>query len=393
MKPASDTSSKAISAAELIAARISDIESQLREIEQLTIEHPLEPINPERVEAARAFCAEAHALKDSMALDNSDNRQAIYRAVLNAQVEIDYALFPNIDPLQGWVRTRESDLIENSLCVDTQLMRLYFSSVHQGALVEFDYKPRKANLSNSAYRQSSQKNLLGNISVLPSLKEHLLTISEADIVSADLAKIVKNQCKAISPATNKILRHTPDTVGLRFNVALNSAGTDYTLFRDLFFRSGIGAHEQYYTTGFSSEYWLEGAETPSADSYLLIDWNFSLPTASAETSFARALASFGGESEAVLHFTSSQLLDHSYAPGGLYGLRLIDGTDNFVFDVRFSKPLFRILLSPIYIDNNANREGAAQEERLFQGVNVQFLLRAKDIFQDNHANTMFLSIR
>ena len=108
---------------------------------------------------------------------------------------------------------------------------------------------------------------------------------------------------------------------------------------------------------------------------------FMLPSGTQNGVSLRPLSSAGGEGKTALKLDDPLLLQTKDVEGGLYGGRLIDGIDNFVMDIRSAKPLSALGCFPLVSESS------------FGGFVMLFFLDARRIFQDDKANTIFLSIR
>ena len=112
---------------------------------------------------------------------------------------------------------------------------------------------------------------------------------------------------------------------------------------------------------------------------------FMLPSATLGGASLRPLSSAGGEGPKVFPLETALLLENKDVEGGLCGGRLIDGIENFVMDIRSAKPLNALGCFPLTYQH----QGTAA----FGGIVLLFFLEARRVFQDDKANTIFLSIR
>ena len=139
----------------------------------------------------------------------------------------------------------------------------------------------------------------------------------------------------------EIIRRSPDIVVIRNCVANQTRQfiSDYTL------RSGVGGHGPNSTAGFSLDYWIE-QENSSSEDDCVIETRFCLPSAELGGLSYRPLLVAGGEATEAEFFSETNELDSADFPSGLYGVRLIDGIKYLVVDIRSSKPLSSISITP-----------------------------------------------
>ena len=112
-----------------------------------------------------------------------------------------------------------------------------------------------------------------------------------------------------------------------------------------------------------------------------------LPSGDKRVLSVRPLLSAAGTHDKALSCDEDLIVRPSDAPGGLHGLRLIDGLDNLVMDLRSAKPVSAIAVLSI--------AGAPQVDGSpgYSGTTVLFFYEARRFFRDDRANTLFLSIK
>ncbi len=359
----------------ILAERVDRLADAVAPLPERIKTMPKEIHNREHLLAAqKAFLAARSSELWNLRAGILPSRRAIVEHVVRAQVEIDTLMKPETDPTIGWVdyelRDFDGDGIDDVIA-DTQLLRLAFSAGTAGGLASFEYKARKADLTGAYHPDGNCESFV----------DGLLEIAADKIKPADLPGISARITPAQGDrAETLVTKHTKDLFGLRL---LRSSGKQrwvkhYTL------RAGIGAHLSNSTTGFSCEYWIEG-DVPAPSASAVTRFVFLLPSATDSGASLRPLASAGGESQKVFPLAEPLVLKHGDVEGGLYGGRLIDGIENFVMDIRSAKPLSALGCYPLRY-----RE---REVECFGGFVLLFFVDAKRIYQDDKANTIFLSIR
>ncbi|HQH27753.1 MAG TPA: hypothetical protein PLP17_10185, partial [Oligoflexia bacterium] len=306
-----------------------------------------------------------------------------YGALLEAQVAVDKIWRPETDPVDGWVdlaAVPRADGGEETV-VDNPFQRLYFAHSLGGALVEYDYKPRKLNLLNCEARTANS---------VPAFCGKLLT-REAGGGFTQLGG-------EFSFSSVRLIRKSPDLLKVRFveklEAGASGARREWTgsLYKDFTVRAGLGAHQANATTGFSLEYWLESDVPAAADMFVGVEWTMMLPSGDPRVMSARPLLCVGGESERVLALTQSWLLDSAFHPGGLYGVRLIDGLEGLVIDLRASHRLDFIELAPLWSEGRSAVDSELEQSMCFGGTRVRFIAPLSAFAGDYRSNTIFVSI-
>lgn len=361
------------------ASRLSSIESRLQTIPALLERAPNYATNKERYEQAVALYNEAKQtlaeLQSSEEIAaNADLRIKFFTALLAADVEMDYINHPDIDPNTGWVNLQgiTRNHVANPIQIDTQLLNVEFSPDFSGTIRSIGYKPRKICLCNSYHLSDS----------VPFLSAQIFHAKDQDELFAALEANRKSTA-AISKQP-QLLKHTPSLASFRF---MNELAPGISLVKDYSFKSGVGAHLQNSTTGFQLEYWTEITQPISADTFLIIGATLLLQTPAAEAYSLRALTSVGGATDNAWPLDTAWESSANATPGGLHGARIVDSIKNLVVDFRSAKPLHAALVRPSFFPN-----GAAEEDRLFQGFEIFFAQRLSQVSDLSHANTIFLSI-
>ena len=287
-----------------------------------------------------------------------------FNAVLKTQVDIDFVPKPEVDPNTGWVRFMVENYnndLEELFCIDTQLMTLRFSPYYQGAMLGFEYKPRKNNFS------------------VPSdgISPNFLTYFADSIEFSASAQGCRGEVSSPHKTEVRILSHTQDLLQVLFKPLEPTAAN--AIFKHYKVKAGLGAHLPNSTTGFSMRYWFDYAHANPAGKFLVLEMNLLLPTGVPGSISAQALMSVGGVDSRLHDLNQKTLLDK--APGGLHGIRLIDGLDNFVMDIRSAQRLVAVLLHPLFDKNN-----------IHCGTQVKFYIKTDDVGHIDKANTIFVSI-
>ncbi len=321
----------------------------------------LSTINDGRYKLAQKFYEETvNAFNE----DNDSIRAyaRFYKQLITTQVNIDAVPKPDVDPNSGWVRLNVenyNDQANEIVNFDTQLITLRIVPSNQGALIGLEYKPRKTNLLSpcQTFNCGSFKNyFLENKSVF------------------DIAELKSKDNNTNSSVT--ILAHTQDFMHIRCKTPqFNNVATIY---KDYKVKAGIGAHLNNSTTGFLLRYWCDDAVTKHLPQYFVFEAAILLPSAVENGMACQALTSIGGVNQKQLKLTKPQEINDT--SGGNYGVRLIDGLNNFVMDLRSAKHLDTILTLPIFRNDE------------YRGTKILFFVKTTDIFSFDKANTIFVSI-
>jgi hypothetical protein len=303
-----------------------------------------------------------------------------YHALLQAQVSLDAIGHSEIDPRDGWIELNPGEQTpENSGCdwiLDNPFLRLYFSTQASG-IKAIDYKPRKIQL------------LPLNPKFLSFRGAVLKTIEESPPFTPEL----------LSPPLGpefRVIMKSPSLIRARLSEKLRSPLADPTsetalLNKDFTVRAGLGAFLQDATTGFSLEYWLENCTWNDKDSLnLALAWHIYLPSGEQESLSARPLLCVGAQAEQTVSLASSVRLDSSAFPGGLHGVRLIDGVQGYTIDFRSAKKLGHIYLLS---EDPDNLQKSALNTPLphYLGTTVVFSSALADVSASDRTNTIFVS--
>ncbi|MFN8389530.1 MAG: hypothetical protein U0136_04500 [Bdellovibrionota bacterium] len=374
----------------LLSERREALRRALIPLPELIKTMPKEAANTERLRAARRFYLKTHhadfMLGTAKQFRSHKLRRAFADAVLCAQVELDTIVHPEVDPLHGWITYAvESGAGQHTpkVVVDSQLKTLFFEPTLAGALVEFDYKPRKVNLSNTSDLQCR------NLSFIDGVLELSSAELKASSMQAVAERLVPQEGDRAEPL---VTRHTPDLFGLRLIRTLTpkslktESSAAVSLVKHYAVKAGIGAYLNNATTGFSVEHWVEGTPPSGSNHYLVSQFCFSLPSGNAEGMSLRPLSIAGGTAEVALTLDELRFVENRDVPGGLYGTRLIDGINGFVMDLRSAKPLNGMAVFPLVADPELPPEDGCG------GVCCLFFVELRRVTGDDKANTIFLSI-
>lgn len=289
-------------------------------------------------------------------------RIAAFAAVISADVEIEAIRYADIDPNEGWARLLEKTPTADYYTIDTQLLRMTFSRKSHGGLISCHYKPRKINLCNVLCQSDYRYSFCTSLIEKPENASQLL--HSAPAAPATEINYLKN-------------RRTSGLVGIRLTKSF-AQHSDVKLVEDYTVRSGLGAYNNNSTTGWTFEHWLEGK--PSDNALVRIDFHFQLATPIPHAISTRALTIASAEAEHAAFLDKPHLLQTNDISGGLHGIRLIDGINNFTIDLRSAKPLVAATVIPQI------------EGEVLQGIAASFYLPAKNLLEDNHSNTIYVSI-
>lgn len=310
-------------------------------------------------------------------------RRRAFSDLITAQVMLDECLYPGTDPTNGWVHheIREpAPLHTGEIVVDTQLLRLYFDFSAGGAPSLFDYKPRKANLWHSLNSPATDQ--AGCILSAPFAG--LYDQQQLTRGNRRTALVGGQLGKPSTPERPLITRNTPDLLGIRFRQPVAPDPDSCTFFHEYFFRSGIGAHLPNATTGWRSEFWLEGAQAKPG---LLLGVNYliELPAGDLQGEYAKPLLCVGGIGDGRYPLTTEKLILSNSVPGGLYGIRLVDGITDLIFDLRTAKPVWGIAIAPVITVDPT-------EPATPTTISVLILFEPTKIFGDERRGLLFCSI-
>ena len=358
--------------------RVIALEPRLSSVPDYISRHPHQGKNLTSYHTARKHylqsqCYLYHQLKESSASRVHALMREGFQHLLSTEVEIDAIKHSDVDPSNGWLHLKERPAPCGSpeSSIDNPFIRIYFDAAQGGAIAEFDYKPRKLNLVPSGGACSAC----------------FCTVRGDEIIFPDTAA-AHAQLQMPPNSGPKVLRRNPDLAALRFTESLSGGPPqiEYTISKDFYVRAGLGAYQANSTTGFNIEYWISGPTEPPADLHVAFFFSFIFPSGDLRVMSGRPLLCAGGETEWVFPLEKENLLHSTDVPGGLYGLRLIDGIDSFIIDLRSAKPFSFIKYQPRPVDGYSVFEGAAG------GIGLTFISSARTLWQDETSNTIFLSI-
>ncbi len=350
--------------------------AELEDLARQPVERPLTLNEIETQQRALAFLETARGELVSTKHQAAPVRDSVIRSYLSAQVEIDTILSPRVDPNDGWVKLVDRAPAGRTI-VDTQLMRLEFTDC--GDLVSLGYKPRKCELVAQLAADAGAWLFASNW-------------------VADSAPFV--------------LARTPGFLRIRFaesTAAETTASESSRIQLDKIFsvKSGIGAYLNDSTTGFSLEIKRKNSKVAEVSAPLNTLPSFKLrqvillPSGVAAMASVAPLLSFGGVGKADLDFTTAEFTANSL-PGGLFGVRLVDGLDDFTVDFRSSKPILRVearqlfdftLADSIAADVvAADGVAAVGDNKIYLGMEFELEIDAATLVDEDHPFTIFCSI-
>ncbi|MBN1542457.1 DUF1926 domain-containing protein [candidate division KSB1 bacterium] len=135
--------------------RMLQARKELSELENdNNVSHPMQKRIRDHIYAAQCNCPYWHGLFGGLYLTNL--RHAIYRHLLEAQIDIDRLRHTDEEMRKGWVHVEQGDMNcdgLNECMIDTDRMRLYFAPQKGASLYEWDYKARRVNLVDTLSRR------------------------------------------------------------------------------------------------------------------------------------------------------------------------------------------------------------------------------------------------
>ena len=325
-----------------------------------------------------------HALYDSDFYTNAtkshiNQSSEFYEHLIRGHVDMEASFYPDVDPNTGWINHKVIDTTSSQgelIVVNSQLMRLYLLPNQGGGIGAFFYKPRKINLCMPTL--GSPDNLCA-------------TFRLRKIKSSD-----NSYCSALNKSKALVTRQTLDALYIRFLTPLLIPNADISIASEFRFNAGIGAHLANSTTGLSLEYWIEGDTNNfnSTEDYLIdLTWSILLPCATPDALSLSSLQCVGGVSKSTVSMAEQQTIKNSDVEGGLYGARLIDGLQSLVIDLRTSKPLTEMQISPLFIaKSNIEKSSKAQTENTYYGTTLRLTSSLKRLKDSASPITAFLSI-
>ena len=231
-----------------------------------------------------------------------------------------------------------------------------------------EYKPRKISL---------QSVLGGDGTIIPSFSERLVRIGPG--VPPSRAFSVESRCTEA-----RVTQRAGGVVVSRFVNTVGGAGS-ITLQKDVTVRAGIGGHLSNSTTGFSLEYSIEDEGQIHPELHLVIQCAILLPSAEPSAASLYPLMCVGGVSPSRHAFAEAQLITSDKVPGGVYGARLIDTLQDFMVDIRTSRPLWGMFFEPV----NSSPLGKAP---LYQGSILSLVVPCSRLKGGLSGFNLFLSI-
>lgn len=341
-------------------ARASRLETQLEYIKdnQSTLAS-LEIINKRLPSASNSLAKAMEILNSTNEKASYENRSEYYKHVIFSQVDVDTILKPEVDPNNGWVEHRlltDGDSRE-SLFLDTQLMSMQVGiDDFHGQIRSLEYKPKKINLAHTENSNLSNEYLCTSVG----------SCSEKE-----------NDNEIQKPCTYSIIKDTPDVVCAQFSLPLSSQNT---LKKNIEIRSGIGAHLNNSTTGFSIEYWIESDEI-NTDQLLCSSWTLTPKSEVLSACRIQPLLCVGAVSDESFCPDKEIVFDKNSISAGIYGLRFIDGVHTLAIDFRWSQAIETLRTQPKYSSDGQ-----------FEGLSIEFYNNARKLSLNEKQYFMFVSI-
>ena len=312
-------------------------------------------------------------------LSRPELRSAFNQLVISADVELDYLLNPKVDPTIGWVRLAKHEGAAggtDEFTIDTQLAKFSLHPSGAGALTALEFKPAKWNVLST----------MDPATLLPlgSFVDSVVALTEQERTSGTIPRLFGRELPTRKARPTK---HSRDLLTLRVEGPLSDRFPQGVAIKDFSFKAGIGAHLPNATTGLTLEYWIESETQFAADDYHVVEVNLIFPSLHPGSIAAKALMCVGGVSPEQHSLDVERRFPTNSVEGGLFGVRLIDGISGFAMDLRSSKQLSLMHISPL---------GTAQTSKApsssFQGIALRIALPASRIVSDGKSNTLFVSI-
>ena len=323
----------------------------IEEYEKLAAFHQA---SPGRVSASRLHDAD-HALKsvaDQQTYEGCtselEKRCVFDRQLISAVVATENAYSPEVDPNVGWLRIAVSGIDQSEISrlhVNTQLLDAILEPKRCGAVKSLTFKPRKVALVSQLNEEIS------TLFCYP----HLGNVSDP------------------GHTNYKLMRHTPDNAVLRFTTTWESCPMTYCC--DYQFKSGLGAYRNNSTTGLRYDFWLENCGDNPPSVTINIGATLLLPSATPLGISVQNLLPGGGCA------SESTELDHLVTFEPTNGIRLTDGLNSFVVDLRLAREITRISAEPFFMPDGS-----------YVGTHLDFTVSVQAIRDIDHANSIHLSL-
>ena len=347
--------------------RLEFLRTRMKLLPQLIENNPSYFVNRERfkrtqLDFARAQYGPGPANKGTLRERYLARRNAV-RYLLCAEVEADAISHPEVDPSDGWINRQHVDYDgdgEAEWIFESPFFRCCFKP-SLSAAVEFNYKPRKIDLLNTALNSDGNYSFRGVITA-GSEQSHLAG------------------SRAI------LLRANPDIAVFRLEEKLALPGREdcYLLYKDFTVKAGLASFPAGATATFPLEYWIEETSAPTDPATFALDFCLMLPSGELGSYSARPLLCFGGEGEKAFPLLDPLEITKDKSPGGVYGVRLIDGVDNFIIDLRTTKEVAAVQLIPL-TDSESG-------EPFCGGIQVRLISPLSSVSGDTNSNILYFTV-
>ncbi|MCC6931744.1 MAG: hypothetical protein IT292_00610 [Deltaproteobacteria bacterium] len=335
---------------------LSLLQATQREYSRLLSFHCVAPgmLNEDRYNKAAELWA---ALNSGSAFDNchsnAEKRKVFYELLVLLRVDIENAYSPEIDPNIGWLSCERvfCEPLADDIMISTQLCDYSLRETYQGAISSIIYKPRRCELAGYG------ENIIERLWFYPIL------IDAGD---------------SLGPARSELITSSPDRISLRFIGSLlehNSAN----YYSEYHFKSGLGSYLNNATTGFNCSFWLN-EECAALTPLLYLDSFICLPSGTLQGVSVQPLMAAGSDVSATQDIIGKRSFNE---PSNCYGVRLFDGLNSFVLDIRFAKAVHSIEIYP--------SSKATDNIDSCIGLKLRVALKTLEIIGQDNCNSVYVS--
>ncbi len=250
-----------------------------------------------------------------------------WELLLAAHVIIDTCLHSKIDPVEGWLN---KSTIKNSSKTAITSPFIYAISDENNSTPRLYYTPRKTLISP----------LKDNFCLAFKTEETKWKVS---------SECHTNQNSTQSQSTP--MRNSPNLYGIKLRRHLDSIDS----FSVLYLKSNLGGFEKESTSGVQLDYWYEsiGSYMPTGTSIAFFA-SILFPSYMHSLSF-RYLSSFGGSSTNLFPAEPVMKINSIDQEGDINGVRIIDGINHLIMDLRLFTPLNSIEILSSYQGANTTK--------------------------------------
>lgn len=283
----------------------------------------------------------------------------LYKLLLYAEVELNYAKYPEIDPVLGWLNVPKNFSSKEIISISNPFISLEFDSNSSGILTNIDYYPRKESISGFRpsfyFSKTKQK------------------------------KYPTNSQNCLEPL---LMRNSPDLFGIKFQepVILDCPDSVCTLSKVFYLKSGLTPLANYSTTGFMLEFWIEDDRLTknldlTQETYLQIALSLNCKLDLVRFRYLSDMGGVSNETFSIPNADDKIEFSTKDALGGLKGIRVIDSINQFVSDYRFSRSIKNIIIT----NSRSNLSD-------YTYIDLLISLNARDIFGYEKSQNLTFSI-